>query len=194
MSTEDRDRLRMQQIALAKALTQPGFGPSQREASLPSLDPEEIARSADTLIRKRLSQTRSALRGTAKLLGDEFARDFREFASNHFFSGPDAIWRDAIEFSRWLARRRQEPEWLHDVLRWECERCLWESQKFYLSFFRLRHRVAAWIDEINDKALSDPPQIANQWIFLWRLGGRTGAWTIPRRRLFESSTESDAQS
>lgn len=181
MSTEDRDRLREQQIALARVLTQPGSSPTHPVPSLAGLDPEEIARSAETLIRKRISQTRSALQGTSKLLGDEFAKEFREFASTHFFNGPDAIWRDAIEFARWVARRRKEPEWFSDLLRWEHERCLWESQRFYFSVFRLRYRVVEWIHGSSDHGRGEPPVRSVHWIFLWRLGRRGGIRAIPRR-------------
>jgi hypothetical protein len=181
MSNGDLERLRSQQFALARALTQPSTGFSNQEPSLSSLDPQEIARSAETLIRKRLSQTRSALRGTSKLLGDEFAKEFREFASTHFFSGPDAIWKDAIEFSRWLARRHKEPEWLLDLLRWEYERCCWESQRFCFSLFRLRYRVVEWIDGLSDNARIEPPLRSKQWVLIWRLGHRGGIRAIPRR-------------
>lgn len=191
MSTEDLERLRVQQIALARALTQPSRSPTNQEPSLSSLDPEEIARSAETLIRKRLSQTRSALRGTSMLLGDEFAKTFREFASTHFFSGSDAIWRDPIEFARWLARRRTEPAWLIDLLRWEHERCCWESRRFYFSLFRLRYRVAEWIDGLSmNTTRNDPPLRGNQWIIVWRFGHRGGIRAIPRRHLIKPTTVS----
>lgn len=181
MSTDDFERLRKQQIALARSLTQPGADLANQEPGLSGLDHGEIARSAETLIRKRLTQTRSALGGTSRLLRDEFANEFREFASTHFFSGPDAIWRDAIEFSRWLARRRKEPEWLLDLLRWEHERCCWESKRFYFSLFRLRYRVAEWIDGYSDNSRDNPPLRSKQWIFVWRFGHRGGIRAIPRR-------------
>lgn len=188
MSTDDRERLRKQQIALARFLTQPGTSLANQEPSLSSLDPEEVVRSAETLIRKRLSQTRSALRGTSILLRDEFAKEFRKFASTHFFSGPDAIWRDAIEFARWLARRRNEPAWLFDLLRWEMERCLWESSRFHFSLFRLRYRVAEWIDGVGKTTRDEPPHRSSQWILVWRFGRRGGIRAIRRRYDTKSTT------
>lgn len=189
MSTEDLERLRKQQIALARALTQPSTSSPIQETSLSHLDLEEVARSAETLIRKRLSQTSSALRGTSMLLRDEFAKEFREFASTHFFNGTDAIWRDAIEFSRWLARRRKEPAWLSDLLRWEHERCCWESQRLYFSLFRLRYRVAEWIDGRSDNSRDAPPVLSNQWIFIWRFGHRGGIRAIPRRNVAKPTAQ-----
>jgi hypothetical protein len=178
MSAEDRDRLSAQQIALAKALTQPAREhPSVQEPSLAGLDPDEIARSAETLVRKRISQTRSALRGTARLLGDEFSKEFRIFASTYFFSGPDAIWLDAIEFSKWIARRRANPAWLPDTLKWERARCLWEHRVFYFSLFRLRYGIAAWLER---PGVGEPEPMSH-WVLVWRLGRRGGIRAFLRR-------------
>jgi hypothetical protein len=166
-----RDRLALQQRALAETLTgltgnKTGVASNANgDASLLSgIDPAEIARSAETLIRKRIAQTRSALPGTARILGSDFPGAFREFAEEHFFHGTDAIWRDAIEFTRWLRSRRAEPAWLSDTLRWEYERCMWETHRYYLSCFRMKFAVPAWISRIDQPS----PERRVQWILVWR--------------------------
>lgn len=179
MSDEERDRLKIQQAALAKALTRSTEEQaSLQEASLAGLDAGEIARSAETLVRKRISQTRSVLRGTARILGEEFPTEFRVFAATHFFNGPDAIWQDAVEFTQWLARRRSQPAWLRDTLKWERARCLWEYRTSCFSLFRLRYSIAAWLD----KAGPIEPESMNQWVLVWRFGRLGGIRAYPRRR------------
>jgi hypothetical protein len=184
----------MQQRALARALT--GLGgkeAAQCDASLDvdlllGMDPEEIARSAETLIRKRISQTRAALPGTARILGTDFPKMFREFSGSHFFHGTDAIWKDAIEFTRWLRSRRTDPAWLFDTLRWEYERCMWETHRYYVSCFRTKFAVPAWIPRTDQPS----PERRMQWILAWRCGrkGRIEQFSPPLQKgvryLFDS--------
>lgn len=174
----DREALRQQQTALARALT--GQEASVRnpiEPCLSGLDRDELARAAETLIRKRVSQTRAALRKSAAILGERFGSEFRVFAQTHFFSGPDAIWKDAIEFSRWLARRHPDPDWLRDTLKWERAQCLWQSRRFYLSLLRLRYELEPWNEQWKDK---HPPRHW-QLLLLWRVGKRGSIFRFPRR-------------
>jgi hypothetical protein len=179
MSNEEQDRLRRQQAALAKALTRSTEEQaSLQEPSLAGLDTGEIARSAETLVRKRISQTRAVLRGTARILGEEFPKEFRVFASTHFFNGPDAIWQDAVEFTKWIGHRRTQPAWLPDTLKWERARCLWEYRTICFSLFRLRYGIAAWIDKAGPIA----PESMRHWVLVWRLGRRGGIRAYPRRR------------
>jgi len=168
MSTDDRARLLAQQIAIARALTKiDGPTPTDADPFVADLDSGEIARSAETLIRKRISQTRSALRWSAQLMGETFSKEFRVFASTHFFHGSDAIYRDAIEFARWLAARHPSPPWLQDSLRWECERCIWESSHFYFVSFRMRYLVG------------EPIRFDHR-VWMWRLGRKGGIHVFPR--------------
>ena len=179
MSTADGDRLRAQQAALARALTRSGAATdAAMEPLLDGLDPDEIARAAETLVRKRLSQTRAALPGTARLLGREFRPEFRAFAAQHPFGGPGAIWRDAIRFCDWLLRRRAQPAWMRDVLRWERARCRWESSHFCFLMLRLRHDVVGWTVGVGADSSSVAPRRASRWVWAWRVGSRGGIQTF----------------
>lgn len=176
MTSEDRAGFIARQVAIAKALTKVDLPITVAEkASLADLDQDEIDRSAETLIRKRLSQTRSSLPWSAILLGDTFSREFRLFAASHFFHGTDAIYRDAIEFARWLARRHPEPPWLQDALRWECCRCEWDSSRFYFTFFRMRYLFEPGVIVSN----TVEPARCNHWVWMWRLGRRGGIRVSP---------------
>jgi hypothetical protein len=177
MSTDDRARLLAQQIAIAKALTRiDGPNPTDADPFLADLDTGEIARSAETLIRKRISQTRSALRWSSQLMGETFSKEFRVFASTHLFHGSDAIYRDAIEFARWLATRHPNPPWLQDSLRWECERCIWESNRFYFVCFRMRYLIGASMD---GEGSWEPVRFDHR-VWMWRLGRKGGIHVFPR--------------
>lgn len=180
MSAADGDRLRAQQAALARALTRPEAATdAAMEPLLNGLDRDEIARAAETLVRKRLSQTQSALPGTARLLGGEFRPEFREFAARHPFGGPGAIWQDAIRFCDWLLRRRNQPAWMRDVLRWERARCVWESRPFCFVVLRLRHGVAASSAGMGVASTSAAPPRRMDWVWAWRVGGRGHIYKFP---------------
>lgn len=173
MRNADGDRLRAQQAALARALTRPDATTDPAmEPLLDGLDRDEIARAAETLVRKRLSQARAALPGTARVLGGEFRPEFRAFAAKHPLGGPNAIWGDAIRFCNGLLRRPARHPWLCDVLRWERARCLWESQRFCFLVLRLRHDVVAWTAGMGDASTSAAPPRRIRWVWAWRVGGR----------------------
>lgn len=177
--TPDRESLQRQQRALARALTDARASESaHRDASLEGIDAAEILRSAETLIRKRTTQTRSALPASADILGPSFRNAFREFAITHFYNGSDAIGRDATEFAAWVAVRHSDPPWLRDVLRWESERCRWEWRRQGVSLFRLRYAVVSWL--ASDRR--EPPERRSQWVVAWRWGDRGGIRVYPRPR------------
>lgn len=174
----DREALRQQQAALARALTGQQAGDRNRtDPGLAGLDAVELARATETLIRKRISQTRAALRKSATILGERFAAEFRVFARTHFYSGPDAIWRDAIEFSRWLARRHAKPDWLRDTLKWERAQCQWHSRRIYFSLMQLRYELEPWSEQSENQS---PPR-RWQLLLLWRLGKWGSVSRFPRR-------------
>lgn len=183
MNDEGRDRLQALQAALARALTRPGpTTGAPWEPSLAGMDSSEIARSAETLVRKRLSQARAALPGTARVLGEDFEVEFRAFASTHRLAGRHPSWQDAIRFSSWVGRRRREPGWLRDVLRWERCRCQWESHGICLLVFRLRHDVAGWIRALHEPSPPGAPRRDDRWFCVWRLGKRGGIRVLAASR------------
>jgi len=140
-----------QQARIAQALTQPSNSPSdlsQRSSQHLQQDqfnPQEnenghetseidqlkdltstadFRRAAETLIRKRISQTKSLLPLSSEILGSDFATHFRQFASNYHFNGPQAILLDGLHFSDWLLRNAQNlSPACQDALRWEYACC-----------------------------------------------------------------------
>ena len=140
-----------QQARIAQALTHPSNSPtdlSQRtsksskpEKSVPSgnencdgashndalkdlIVTDEGRRAAESLIRMRISQTKRLLPFSSEILGSAFASQFRVFANNHHFNGPQAILLDGLHFSDWLLRnaRNLSPA-CQDALRWEYACC-----------------------------------------------------------------------
>ncbi|MFM8216177.1 MAG: hypothetical protein ACKN82_16265, partial [Pirellula sp.] len=95
-------------------------------------------RATETLIRKRLSQTRSLLSESVKCIGKDYRRLFREYSRTHHFDGHRAILLDAVHFADWMLARvnnQTDPDAkkLVDSLRWEQELC-----RLRLSRFRVR--------------------------------------------------------
>lgn len=99
-------------------------GASDNDALKELIDTDEFRRAAETLIRKRISQAKSLLPLSSEILGSAFASQFRVFANNHHFNGPQAILLDGLYFSDWLLRnaRNLSPA-CQDALRWEYACC-----------------------------------------------------------------------
>ena len=95
---EQLQELERLQAALAKRLV---FWNRSLESDSAELDSAELDRASETLLRKRISQTRSLLPESTKLLGREYRREFREYAKSHHFDGHRAILFDAIHFADW---------------------------------------------------------------------------------------------
>jgi len=97
---------------------------SDNDALKELIDTDEFRRAAETLIRNRLSQTKSLLPLSSEILGSAFASQFRVFANNHHLNGPQAILLDGLYFSDWLLRnaRNLSPA-CQDALRWEYACC-----------------------------------------------------------------------
>jgi len=158
-----------QQARIAQALTHASTSPSdssqrtslssQRNNSIPAknkncdgankndaltqwMDSDEFHRAAETLIRKRISQTKNLLPFSSEILGSVFATHFRQFATNHHFNGPKAILLDGLRFSHWLLRnaRNLSPA-CTDALRWEhaCCRQLVFSYNLHFPKFKGLH-------------------------------------------------------
>jgi len=132
---DERRELERLQAALAARLVYP-----DRPIGGLGLEAIELDRAAETLVRKRISQTRGLLPRSVELLGKEYRKSFREFARSHHFDGHRAILIDAERFAGWmLARARDKSKTepmdleLQEALRWEQEMC-----RARLSRFRVR--------------------------------------------------------
>ena len=155
---EQHQELERLQAALAKRLVFWNRSLESDSAELDSaelaraeLDSAELDRASETLLRKRISQTRSLLPESTKLLGREYRREFREYAKSHHFDGHRAILLDAIHFADWklyrLAREQEskpDRHKLRDALRWEQELCRMRLSRFRLRLMRIGSEVR-WV-------------------------------------------------
>jgi hypothetical protein len=92
---------------------------SPRDAHTYAVSNIDLERSRETLIRKRISQTRSQLPQTAKSLGQDFVATFREYAQQNHVNGPNAIARDALSFADWLSKNSSVARWMSQLAKWE---------------------------------------------------------------------------
>lgn len=132
---DDRLELERLQAALAQRLVYPG-----RSVECLDLDASELDRAAETLLRKRISQTRGLLPLSTSRLGKQYRSLFREYARDHHFNGHRAILIDAERFAGWLLDRLRDSRRsgpvdleLQEALRWEQEMC-----RVRLCTFRVR--------------------------------------------------------
>lgn len=142
-----RKELEQLQASLAARLVYP-----ERSIECSSFDRQELDRAAETLIRKRLSQTRSLLPESVKHLGKNYRRWFRVYAQSHHFDGHRAILLDAIHFADWMlvelkksdgssVQTQQDTRVLEDSLRWEQEICRLRLSRFRVRWLRTAHGV-----------------------------------------------------
>ena len=140
MAQED-DSLRQIQAEIARVLTEPRTASIDGDSLMLSVS--DLEQSRETLIRKRISQTRHLLPRTALAMGLNFNSIFREFASTHHFNGSNAIALDAIMFARWLSETKTGTPWVRQLALWESMDCYWSTAKFYLRFFRFQYDFAS---------------------------------------------------
>lgn len=150
---EQHQELERLQAALAKRLvfSNRSLDSDSAELARAELDSAELDRASETLLRKRISQTRSLLPESTKHLGREYRREFREYAQSHHFDGHRAILLDAIHFADWklyrLAREQEskpDSHKLRDALRWEQELCRARLSRFRLRLMRIGSEVR-WV-------------------------------------------------
>lgn len=150
---EQHQELERLQAALAKRLvfSNRSLDSDSTELARAELDSAELDRASETLLRKRISQTRSLLPESTKHLGREYRREFREYAQSHHFDGHRAILLDAIHFADWkLYRLAKEQESkpdshkLRDALRWEQELCRVRLSRFRLRLMRIGSEIR-WV-------------------------------------------------
>ena len=155
---EQHQELERLQAALAKrlvfwnrSLDSDSAELARAELDSAELDSAELDRASETLLRKRISQTRSLLPESTKHLGREYRREFREYAQSHHFDGHRAILLDAIHFADWklyrLAREQDskpDSHKLRDALRWEQELCRVRLSRFRLRLMRIGSEVR-WV-------------------------------------------------
>ena len=147
---EQHQELERLQAALAKRLvfSNRSLDSDSAELARAELDSAELDRASETLLRKRISQTRSLLPESTKHIGREYRREFREYAKNHHFDGHRAILLDAIHFADWklyrLAREQEskpDSHKLRDALRWEQELCRARLSRFRLRLMRIGSEI-----------------------------------------------------
>jgi len=150
---EQHQELERLQAALAKRLvfSNRSLDSDSTELARAELDSAELDRASETLLRKRISQTRSLLPESTKHLGREYRGEFREYAQSHHFDGHRAILLDAIHFADWklyrLAREQEskpDSHKLRDALRWEQELCRARLSRFRLRLMRIGSEVR-WV-------------------------------------------------
>ena len=150
---EQHQELERLQAALAKRLvfSNRSLDSDSTELARAELDSAELDRASETLLRKRISQTRSLLPESTKHLGREYRGEFREYAQSHHFDGHRAILLDAIHFADWklyrLAREQEskpDSHKLRDALRWEQELCRARLSRFRLRLIRIGSEVR-WV-------------------------------------------------
>lgn len=150
---EQHQELERLQAALAKRLvfSNRSLYSDSTELARAELDSAELDRASETLLRKRISQTRSLLPESTKHLGREYRREFREYAKSHHFDGHRAILLDAIHFADWklyrLAREQEskpDSHKLRDALRWEQELCRMRLSRFRLRLMKIGSEVR-WV-------------------------------------------------
>ncbi|MCY2983445.1 MAG: hypothetical protein NTY15_07370 [Planctomycetota bacterium] len=136
MAQED-DSLRQIQVEIARVLTESRTAPI--DCGSLTLSASDLEQSRETLIRKRISQTRQLLPRTALAMGLDFNSIFREFAATHHFNGSNAIAMDAIALARWLSETEIAMPWVGQLALWESMDCYWSTAKIYVKFFRLQY-------------------------------------------------------
>lgn len=150
---EQHQELERFQAALAKRLvfSNRSLDSDSAELARAELDSAELDRASETLLRKRISQTRSLLPESTKHLGREYRREFREYAQSHHFDGHRAILLDAIHFADWklysLAKEQEskpDSHKLRDALRWEQELCRVRLSRFRLRLMRIGSEIR-WV-------------------------------------------------
>lgn len=150
---EQHQELERLQAALAKRLvfSNRSLDSDSTELARAELDSAELDRASETLLRKRISQTRSLLPESTKHLGREYRGEFREYAQSHHFDGHRAILLDAIHFADWklyrLAREQEskpDSHKLRDALRWEQELCRARLSRFRLRLMKIGSEVR-WV-------------------------------------------------
>lgn len=170
-SESSREGLRKRQEALAIRLTKGNRSDVASKnmcESMAGLSPRELEAAAETLIRKRVSQTSSHLPLTRYVLGDEFLREFRLFGASQHFNGHRAHWFDAWFFAEHLKRRSSNNAtvpWLVDCLKLDQIQIGLELYDPRVFVQRLKYQVHMWHYD------RDPtPRKKACLLWSWRIG------------------------
>jgi hypothetical protein len=163
MDSESDQLLRLQ-IYVAKRLTDSADSSIPEDANpvlpgdstLPVNSPrdEDLARSRETLIRKRISQTKHLMPLTAETLGPRFGQSFRQYAERNHVNGRNAIVRDALLFAEWLNRREvadsaaqdESVQMAFQLASWEATRHACKSRSLCIRFARFDWDFGSWSD------------------------------------------------
>jgi len=160
----EKDQLLRLQIYVAKRLTDSTDSsiledanpvlPGNSTVPVNSPSEEDLARSRETLIRKRISQTRHLMPLTAETLGPRFGPFFRQYAERNHVNGRNAIVRDALWFSEWLNRREVADTAAQDesvqmaiqLSTWETMRFACKSRSLCIRLARFDWDFGSWSD------------------------------------------------
>ncbi len=88
-------------------------------AELAAIFPEELKLFADSLVWKRLREVEKLLPLTRNILGKDFERFFRQFASRFTPASIKKHLEDAIAFADFLQTEEVEPFWVRDAAKFE---------------------------------------------------------------------------
>ena len=84
--------------------------PDESVSAFLTLDPDQLDRQADCLVRKRFHEVTHLIPGTIRRLGPEAEALFLEFAATVWPEGHRRHHEDAERFCDWLSRHRRCPE------------------------------------------------------------------------------------
>ena len=157
--TTDNEDLSKLQAELARCLT--GRGVSPKDSHVTGLSKLDLDLSRETLIRKRLSQTRNLLPRTAAWMGPQFAEQFREFAETHHFNGEYAISKEAVFFSNWLVTRKLAYPWIGQLAQWESMECHWSLGRISVRILRSEYDFT-----LRSRLNEAPPKRVQMWCFI----------------------------
>jgi hypothetical protein len=133
----------------------------------------DLERFRETLIRKRISQTRGCLPLSTKRLGEQYVTMFRKFAENYQPYGDKAILQEAYDFARYLIQQLGnehnpsiEIRGIVGLLEYESLMVRWQLNRCFFVRCNLDIRIMSWIQ----RDLDGDPEFGKTKVTAWRLG------------------------
>jgi hypothetical protein len=146
------------QFALAQSLTRNSVNES---ALIENLSADELERSAETLIRKRLSYIHYFLPRSVEAICRS-TEPIENLRNEYHFSGPHAPALDAIAFAKWLATEEVVADWIAELAIWESLALKWYEGSRSVQIVRFRYDVMGWRADVEN---AECPQVRRSiWI------------------------------
>lgn len=137
----------------------------EEAAAIIAILPDEVTFFSRSLVNKRLREVEKLLPLCRKILGEDFARLFEEFAHTHNLKSIRKHLEDAIGFADWLINREGVAPMVRDAARFESTRHRFVSSGRFFSYCLLAHDVRR---DLNAKT----PSSRRTLVVWFRLGGR----------------------